>query len=60
MQRVARACEKNGKFWGSLGIGRDHYLKVKSLGAVLICPGGDVRTVNLGLKELAKTFTESA
>ncbi len=58
MSKVAEACQRKGKFWGTLGIGRDHYLKVRSLGARLICPGGDVRTMNLGLKELAKTFQE--
>lgn len=56
MGQVAAACERRGKFWGTLGIGREHYLKVKALGARLICPGGDVRTMNLGLKELARTF----
>lgn len=60
MRKVAEACERKGKFWGTLGIGREHYLKVKALGARLICPGGDVRTMNLGLKELAKTFQEPA
>jgi 2-keto-3-deoxy-L-rhamnonate aldolase RhmA len=60
MRRVAESCQRKGKFWGTLGIGRDHYLKVKALGARLICPGGDVRTMNLGLKELAKTFQEQA
>lgn len=58
MERVSAACTAQGKFWGTLGIGRDHYLKVKSLGALLICPGGDVRTLNLGLRELARTFQE--
>jgi len=58
MGKVADACRRKGKFWGTLGIGREHYQKVKALGAVLICPGGDVRTMNLGLKELAKTFQD--
>lgn len=58
MEQVAASCRAHGKFWGTLGIGREHYLKVKALGARLICPGGDVRTLNLGLKELAKTFQE--
>lgn len=60
MRKVAVACAKRGKFWGTLGIGREHYLKVKELGARLICPGGDVRTMNLGLKELANTFQDQA
>ena len=58
MAQVAAACRKQGKFWGTLGIGREHYLKIRALGAQLICPGGDVRTMNFGLKELAKTFQD--
>jgi 2-keto-3-deoxy-L-rhamnonate aldolase RhmA len=56
MKRVAEACKRCGKFWGTLGIGREHYDAVRALGASLICPGGDVRVMNLGLKELATTF----
>ncbi|AWI08852.1 HpcH/HpaI aldolase family protein [Ereboglobus luteus] len=56
MKRVDEACKQHGKFWGTLGIGPDHYQKVRALGAQLIGPGGDLRTLNLGLKELAKTF----
>lgn len=59
MKRVDEACKRHGKFWGTLGIGREHYLKVRALGASLICPGGDVRTMNLGLKELAKGFQDA-
>jgi 4-hydroxy-2-oxoheptanedioate aldolase len=44
--------------WGTLGIGREHYLKVKALGAQLICPGGDVRVMLNGVRELAKTFQD--
>ncbi|HYD84224.1 MAG TPA: aldolase/citrate lyase family protein [Opitutus sp.] len=58
MERVAASCREHAKFWGTLGIGREHYLAVKKIGAQLICPGGDVRTMNLGLRELAKTFQE--
>ncbi len=58
MTNVAEACRRHGKFWGTLGIGRDHYRQVRALGAQLICPGGDVRVMNLGLKELAKTFAD--
>ena len=59
MALVAASCRKHGKFWGTLGIGREHYLKVRALGAQLICPGGDVRTMNFEIKELAKTFQET-
>lgn len=56
MERVSQACKSQGKFWGTLGIGRENYLKVRALGAQLISPGGDVRVMNLGIKELAKVF----
>ena len=56
MERVATSCQRQGKIWGTLGIGRDMYEKVRALGASFISPGGDVRLMNLGLKELAKTF----
>lgn len=56
MKKVARACERYGKFWGTLGIGREMYLKVRALGARFISSGSDVRVMNLGMRELAKTF----
>lgn len=56
MKQVSNACRKHSKFWGTLGIGRENYMKVRELGAQVICPGGDVRTLNLGLKELASSL----
>jgi 2-keto-3-deoxy-L-rhamnonate aldolase RhmA len=58
MERVAEACRNHGKWWGTLGIGREHYAKVKALGAQLICPGGDVRVMLNGIRELARTFQD--
>lgn len=58
MRQVAEACRRQGKFWGTLGIGREMYGKVRALGAGFISPGGDIRALNLGLRELAKTFVE--
>jgi 4-hydroxy-2-oxoheptanedioate aldolase len=58
MRRVAEACRRSGKFWGTIAPTREHYLRVKELGAQLICPGGDVRVMINGLRELAKTFTD--
>jgi 2-keto-3-deoxy-L-rhamnonate aldolase RhmA len=58
MQKVAEACRRHGKWWGTLGIGREHYAKVKGLGAQLICPGGDVRVMINGIRELARTFQD--
>jgi 2-keto-3-deoxy-L-rhamnonate aldolase RhmA len=56
MARLAESCRRHGKFWGTLGVGRDSYRQVRALGAQLICPGGDVRVMNNGIRELAKTF----
>jgi 2-keto-3-deoxy-L-rhamnonate aldolase RhmA len=58
MEKVAAACRRHGKWWGTLGIGREHYLKVKAMGAQLICPGGDVRVMLNGVRELARTFQD--
>jgi 4-hydroxy-2-oxoheptanedioate aldolase len=60
MEKVATACRTQGKFWGTLGIGREMYDKVRKLGANFISPGGDVRVMNLGMGELAKTFVPHA
>lgn len=56
MEIVAKACRRHGKWWGTLGVGREHYRKVRALGAQLICPGGDARVMLNGIKELAQTF----
>jgi 4-hydroxy-2-oxoheptanedioate aldolase len=60
MSRVAAACREHGKFWGTLGIGREMYEKVRALGASFVSPGGDVRVMNLGIRELAKSFSCAA
>lgn len=59
MKRVAESCRRHGKFWGTLGIGREMYEKVVALGAGFVSPGGDVRVMNLGIRELAKAFGEA-
>lgn len=56
MGKVAEACKRQGKFWGTLGIGREMYEKVRGMGASFISPGGDVRVMNLGMRELARAF----
>ncbi len=58
MAKVAEAALKHHKWWGTLGIGKDHYKTVKTLGARLICPGGDTKVMLNGIRELAKTFEE--
>ncbi len=56
MARLAESCQRHGKFWGTLGPGKEMFRQVKGLGAQLICPGGDVRVMLNGIRELAKTF----
>jgi 2-keto-3-deoxy-L-rhamnonate aldolase RhmA len=58
MRLLAEACRRQKKFFGTVGIGREHYLQVRALGAQLICPGGDLRTLRLGMDELIKTFAK--
>ncbi len=56
MEQVSASCRRHGKFWGTLGIGDEMYGKVRAMGASFISPGGDVRVMNLGLRELARVF----
>lgn len=58
MRQLADACKRHKKFWGTLGPGRENYQQVRALGAQLICPGGDVRVMINGIRELAKTFAD--
>ncbi len=60
MRQLAESCRRHGKFWGTLGPGRENYARVRELGAQLICPGGDVRVMINGIRELAKTFADYA
>jgi 4-hydroxy-2-oxoheptanedioate aldolase len=59
MEKLAVSCRRHGKFLGTVGIGREHYLQVRKVGAQLICPGGDIRVMNFGVRELIKTFAPS-
>ena len=58
MRLLADSCKQHRKFWGTIGPGRENYELVRSLGAQLICPGGDVRVMINGIRELAKTFAD--
>ena len=57
MARVAEAARAAGKWWGTVAVGPDMFARVHQLGARLICPGGDVKIMQFGLRELAKTFS---
>jgi 2-keto-3-deoxy-L-rhamnonate aldolase RhmA len=56
MAKVADAARAAGKWWGTVAVGPDMFARAHTLGARLICPGGDVKIMQLGLRELAKTF----
>jgi 4-hydroxy-2-oxoheptanedioate aldolase len=60
MEQVAAAVRAAGKWWGTVAVGAEMCADVQSLGARLICPGGDVKIMQLGLKELVKTFGAEA
>lgn len=56
MARVAAAAQAAGKWWGTIAVGPEMCARVHALGARLICPGGDVKVMQGGVRELAKTF----
>jgi 2-keto-3-deoxy-L-rhamnonate aldolase RhmA len=56
MQRVATAVRAAGKWWGTVAVGADMCADVMALGARLVCPGGDIKVMQLGVRELVKTF----
>lgn len=58
LEATAAACRRHGKFLGTVSLGRDHFRQVRDLGARLIGIGGDLRVLNLGLRELAKSFAD--
>ena len=56
MERVNAAVRAAGKWWGTVAVGAENFAKARALGALLVCPGGDLKVMHLGLAELAKTF----
>lgn len=56
MTKVAAAASAAGKWWGTVAVGPEMFGRVYALGARLICPGGDVKVMQLGVRELARTF----
>lgn len=59
MKCVAAAAAAAGIAWGTVATSRDAYLTAVQMGARFVCPGGDVRTMNLGLQSLKETFSAS-
>ena len=60
MEQVATAVQTAGKWWGTVAVGAEMCADVQGLGARLICPGGYIKIMQLGLKELVKTFGTEA
>ncbi|HRE84442.1 MAG TPA: aldolase/citrate lyase family protein [Opitutaceae bacterium] len=56
MRRVAEAARASGKWWGTVAVGPTMFTQAHTLGARLICPGGDLKVMQFGLRELIKTF----
>jgi 2-keto-3-deoxy-L-rhamnonate aldolase RhmA len=56
MARVAAAVQACGKWWGTVAVGEEMCSEVQAMGARLICPGGDIKVMQFGLRELAKSF----
>lgn len=56
MARVASAVQACGKWWGTVAVGEEMCNEVQAMGARLICPGGDIKVMQFGLRELAKSF----
>jgi 4-hydroxy-2-oxoheptanedioate aldolase len=54
--QLAEACQRHGKFWGTISLNLEHYKQVKALGARFIGAAGDVRLMNYGFRELLKMF----
>lgn len=60
MRDVAAAAKSAGKWWGTVAVGAEMCADVQSLGARLISPGGDIKIMQFGLRELMKTFDSAA
>lgn len=60
MQQVAAAVKAAGKWWGTVAVGPEMRAEVEAMGARLISPGGDIKVMQFGLRELAKTFGTDA
>ena len=56
MRHVAEAVRAAGKWWGTVAVGPEMCADVLSLGARLVSPGGDIKVMQFGVRELAKTF----
>ncbi|MDO8542446.1 MAG: aldolase/citrate lyase family protein [Opitutaceae bacterium] len=56
VRQVAAAAKAAGKWWGTVAVGPEMCVRVQALGARLICPGGDVKVMQYGVRELARTF----
>ncbi len=60
MQQLGTAVAAAGKWWGTVAVGAEMCADVQQLGARLISPGGDVKVMQFGVRELVKTFDPPA
>lgn len=59
MARVADAASSAHKWWGTVAVGKEMYARAKSLGGQFLCPGGDVKVMQMGLKALWQSFQDT-
>lgn len=52
MAGVAAAAKTNSKWWGTVAPGMELYTAARDLGGLFLCPGGDVKVMNLGIRKL--------
>jgi 4-hydroxy-2-oxoheptanedioate aldolase len=60
MQAVADAAKASGKWWGTVAPGRENFARARKMGGQFLSPGGDVKVMTLGLKELWKGMQDES
>jgi 2-keto-3-deoxy-L-rhamnonate aldolase RhmA len=58
LEKIAQAAATAGIWWGTLAVTPEMQLRARGLGASFLSPGGDVKVMNLGLRELTKIFED--
>jgi 4-hydroxy-2-oxoheptanedioate aldolase len=58
MEKIATAADQAGIWWGTLAVTPEMQRSARRLGARFLSPGGDVKVMNLGLREISKIFED--
>lgn len=59
LAKVATAAKEAEKWWGTIAVGLEMQTRIREMGGQFLCPGGDVKVMNLGLRELWKTVPQN-